>query len=157
MMTKTTTEFYHKELAVNCFNAVWDLIDLKVRTKEEDEKMIHLAHTSFWHWTEVEGHTAKNLSIGYWQLSRVYATAGLGERSLYYAERCLSVSLEGKIETFYIGYAYETLSRAHALLGDYDRSIELTEKAMDYAKEIVDEGSKEMLIKDLQEIEIIRN
>jgi hypothetical protein len=94
MMTTTTTAFSHKQLAVNSFNAVWDLLDLNERTKEEEEKMIHLAHASFYHWTQVEGPTAKNLSIGYWQLSRVYATAGLGERSLYYAEQGLSVSLE---------------------------------------------------------------
>ncbi len=154
-MTTTTTAFSHKQLAVNSFNAVWDLLDLNERTKEEEEKMIHLAHASFYHWTKVEGHTAKNLSIGYWQLSRVYATAGLGERSLYYAEQCLSVSLENKIEPFYIGYAYEALSRANALLGFNDRSIEQAEHASEYAKEVVDEGSKEMLIKDLQEI--VRN
>jgi len=152
-----TTTFTHKQQAVNSFNAVWDLLDLNVRTNEETEKMIHLAHTSFYHWTQVEGHTAKNLSIGYWQLSRVYATAGLGERSMYYAERCLSISLENEIEPFYIGYAYEALSRANALLGHNDRSIEQAEKAMEYAKEVGDEGSKEMLIKDLEEIKNKRN
>jgi hypothetical protein len=59
-------------------------MDLNERTKEEEEKMIHLTHVSFWHWTQVEGHTPRNLSIGYWQLSRVYAIAELGERSHYY-------------------------------------------------------------------------
>ncbi|WP_035445795.1 hypothetical protein [Bacillus sp. UNC41MFS5] len=152
-MTTTTTTFWHKQQAVNSFNAVWDLLDLNVRTNEEVEKMIHQAHTSFYHWTQVEGHTAKNLSIGYWQLSRVYATAGLGERSMYYAERCLSVSLENEIEPFYIGYAYEALSRANALLGHNDRSIEQAKKAMEYAKLIVDKDAKEMLVQDLYELE----
>ncbi|WP_144550050.1 hypothetical protein [Bacillus sp. X1(2014)] len=152
-----TTTFTHKQQAVNSFNEVWDLLDLNVRTNEEAEKMIHQAHTSFYHWTQVEGRTAKNLSIGYWQLSRVYATAGLGERALYYAERCLSVSLENEIDPFYIGYAYEALSRANALLGQNDGLIEQAEKAMEYAKEVVDEGSKEMLIKDLEEIKNKRN
>jgi hypothetical protein len=109
------TTFSHKQLAVNCFNAAWDLLDLKEKSKEEEEQMIHLAHTSFWHWTKVEEHTSKNLSIGYWQLSRVYFSARLGERSLFYEERCLEVSLENKIEPFYIGYAYEALSRANSL------------------------------------------
>ncbi|MEH7305150.1 hypothetical protein [Neobacillus drentensis] len=152
-MTTITTTFSHRQLAVNCFNAVWDLLDLNDRTKEEEEKMIHLGHTSFWHWTQVEEHTAKNLSIGYWQLSRVYAIAGLGERSLYYAKRCLSVSLENDIEPFYIGYAYEALSRANALLGYTESSIEQAEQASEYAKKVGDEASKEMLMKDLQEIE----
>ncbi|MEO2075358.1 MAG: hypothetical protein ABGX20_08150 [Bacillus sp. (in: firmicutes)] len=148
----TTTTLSHKHLAVNSFNAVWDLLDLPQRTKEEEEKMIHLAHTSFWHWTQVEEHTAKNLSIGYWQLSRVYSTAGLGERAVYYGNQCLEVSLEHNIEPFYIGYAYEALCRAYALLGQTDASKEAYSTALIYVEQIVDENSKEMLVKDLQTI-----
>ncbi|MGG3562986.1 hypothetical protein ABES03_15445 [Neobacillus rhizosphaerae] len=149
----TTTTLSHKQLAVNSFNAVWDLLELAERTKEEEEKMIHLAHTSFWHWTQVEDHTAKNLSIGYWQLSRVYSTAGLGERAVYYGNRCLEVSIEHNIEQFYIGYAYEALCRAYALLGQTDASKKAYSAALVYVQQIVDENSKEMLENDLQTIE----
>jgi len=150
-----TTTFSHKQVAVNCFNEVWDFLDLLGRTNEEEEKMIHLAHASFWHWTQVEEHTPKNLSIGYWQLSRVYATAGLSERSLYYAERCLAVSLDNQIEPFYIGYAYEALCRANALLGHYDLSKMQAEQVIEYAQKVKDESSKDMLLKDLETIKDI--
>jgi hypothetical protein len=96
------TTFTHKEMAINCFNAAWDLLDLHERTGQEEEQMIHLAHSSFWHWSQVEEHTPKNLSIGYWQLSRVYAVCGMGERSLYFAKCCEDISLKNHLEPFYI-------------------------------------------------------
>ncbi|MDQ1146472.1 hypothetical protein QE429_003299 [Bacillus sp. SORGH_AS 510] len=145
----TTTTLSHKHLAVNSFNAVWDLLDLPQRTKEEEEKMIHLAHTSFWHWTQVEDHSAKNLSIGYWQLSRVYAVAQLGERALYFGERCLEVSMKNEIEPFYIGYAYEALCRANALLEKDEQAKDQFNLAMEYAQLVKVESAKESLIKDL--------
>jgi hypothetical protein len=148
------TTFTHKQLAVNCFNAVWDFLELIERSKEEEEKMIHLAHTSFWHWTQVEEHTPKNLSIGYWQLSRVYATVNLGERSLSYAEQCLAVSLENEIEPFYIGYAYEALSRANYLLGYNNLAQEQSELAIEYAQKVKNVQSKENLMKDISTIKI---
>lgn len=150
-VTKPIT-FTHKQVAIDCFNAVWDLLNLPERTVEQETKMIHLAHSSFWHWTLVEDHTPKNLSVGYWQLSRVYATAGLGERSLYFAECCLEVSLEYKIEPFYIGYAYEAICRAYSKLDQIDLSKKNYELAMEYAKNVANEDAKEMLVKDLQSI-----
>jgi hypothetical protein len=41
------TTFSHRQSAVSGFNEVWGLLHLKGRSKEEDEQMIHLAHTSF--------------------------------------------------------------------------------------------------------------
>lgn len=99
---------------------------------------------------QLEDHTVKNLSIGYWQLYRVYSTAGLGERAVYFGKQCLEVSLEHK---FYIGYAYEALCRAYALLGQTEASKEAYSTALIYVEQIVDENSKEMLVKDLQTIE----
>ncbi|WP_413300689.1 hypothetical protein AA0X95_19245 [Bacillus sp. 1P10SD] len=148
----TTTTLSHKQLAVNSFNAVWDLLDLPQRTTEEEEKMIHLAHTSFWHWTQVVDHTPQNVSIGYWQLSRVYAFAKLGERALYFGEQCLEVSLKNEIEPFYIGYAYEALCRANALLEKDELAKDQFNLAMDYAQLVKVDSAKESLIKDLNSI-----
>lgn len=148
----TTTTLSHKQMAVNSFNAVWDLLDLPERTKKEEEKMIHLAHASFWHWKQVVDHTPQNISIGYWQLSRVYAVAQLGERALYFGERCLEVSMKNKIEPFYIGYAYEALCRANALLEKDEQAKEQFNLAMDYAQLVKVESAKESLIKDLNSI-----
>lgn len=152
MTASSSTTFSHKQLAVNCFNATWDLLDLKERTKDEEEQMIHLAHTSFWHWTQVVDHTPKNLSIGYWQLSRVYAVAGNGERALYYAERCQEVSSIHMIAPFYIGYAYEALCGAYSILEKFELATQNFQLGMEYMEKVDDDSEKEMLRNDLQSI-----
>jgi tetratricopeptide (TPR) repeat protein len=142
----------HKQLASQCFNRVWDFLDLQERTKEEEEQMIHLAHTSFWHWTQVEDHTSTNLSIGYWQIARVYAVVGNGEQSRFFAERCVEVSMQANIPPFYIGYGYEALARAYMVLGQNEMALDIFQKALSYAEEVVVEDSKKMLLKDLYEV-----
>jgi tetratricopeptide (TPR) repeat protein len=142
----------HKQIASKCFNKVWDFLDMQERTREEEEQMIHLAHTSFWHWTQVEEHTPTNLSIGYWQIARVYAVVGSGEQSRYYAERCVEVSMQESIPPFYIAYGYEALARAYMVLGQGEEAFDSYHKALSFAEEIVVEDSKNMLLKDLENI-----
>jgi hypothetical protein len=144
--------FTHRQLAVSCFNKVWDLLELKDRSSSETEEMIHLCHSSFWHWTKVEGHTPKNLSVGYWQLSRVYAVIGQGSSSLNYAEKCKEISIDAELEPFYIAYAYEAKSRANSILNQIDESLEAKNKAFEYASLVKDEESKGWLLKDLETI-----
>ncbi|MFA9555725.1 hypothetical protein ACERII_00250 [Evansella sp. AB-rgal1] len=62
-MTNTNNDtFTHKQVAVNCFNKVWTYLGKQERT-EEAELMIHLSHTSFWHWSQVEDYSSQNLSV----------------------------------------------------------------------------------------------
>jgi hypothetical protein len=142
----------HKQIASQCFNKVWDLLDMNVRTNVEEEQMIHLAHTSFWHWTQVEDHTPTNLSIGYWQISRVYAVVGNGDQALFYANRCIEVSLEAEVLPFYIGYGYEAQARAYKVLKQQDEWKSSYQKAMNYVEKMVNEESKQMLLKDLNSL-----
>lgn len=144
--------FTNREFAVSCFNKVWDLLVLENRSDKETEDMVHLCHSSFWHWTQVEGHTSTNLSIGYWQLSRVYAVAGRGEIALQYAEKCIEISNDSKLEPFYKAYAYEAAARAYKVLNETERCRELLNTAFHFANQVVDEESKGWLTKDLEEI-----
>jgi len=59
------------------FNLVWSLLDKKDRTKEEDDKMIHAAHASRFHWGEIG--KPINLGRGEWQISRVYSVLNMPE------------------------------------------------------------------------------
>ncbi len=43
----------HKKQAINNFNTTWDLIDKTDRAKEDNIKMIHTAHASRFHWSDV--------------------------------------------------------------------------------------------------------
>ncbi|PEJ60617.1 MULTISPECIES: hypothetical protein [unclassified Bacillus (in: firmicutes)] len=153
-MTETIEKekFTHRQFAVSCFNKVWDLLELENRSPSETEEMVHLCHSSFWHWTKVEEHTPKNVSIGYWQLSRVYAVIGQGDTALDYAEKCIKISLEAELEPFYIAYAYEALSRACAKLSRVTESQAAKTKALEYTQLVKYEDSKELLMKDLETI-----
>jgi tetratricopeptide (TPR) repeat protein len=142
--------FTHRQLAGKCFNHVWDLLDKKERTKQEEEQMVHLCHASFWHWTQVEDHTQQNLSIGYWQLSRVYSEIGNGEQALHYAHHCIAVSLEAKLAPFYIGYAYEALARAQMTVDQVEQALKSIETADTYTSLVTILDSKQLLTTDLE-------
>lgn len=152
MDTSTKQTFTHKQLASSCFNRVWDFLDKEQLSPEEKEEMIHLCHSSFWHWTQTEGHTEQNLSIGYWQLSRVYAVVGLGELALSYAKRCISISLKAELAPFYIGYGYEAEASAYSVLGEIDKCQESQKIAYEYTEKVVDAKSKQLLLSDIDRI-----
>ncbi|WP_219838612.1 hypothetical protein [Paenibacillus sp. R14(2021)] len=139
----------HKELASSCFNKVWEHLDNPNRTASESEQMVHLCHSSFWHWTQVEGHTQTNLSVGYWQLARVYAVIGQGRQALEYADKCLAVSLDAGLEPFYIAYAYEAAARAYAALDEQEKKSNAAAQANRYAEQITEEEHKGWVVRDL--------
>jgi tetratricopeptide (TPR) repeat protein len=145
--------FTHRQLAVLCFNKVWEHLEKENRTVSVEEEMVHLCHSSFWHWTQVEEHTPTNISIGYWQLARVYAVIRQGETALHYANKCIDVSINSDLAPFYKAYAYEAAARAYKVLNDLEKcKIEL-HKAQDYTSQVIVEESKGWLLKDLEEIQ----
>lgn len=141
----------HKKIAAQCFNEVWNYLDLAERTPEQNETMIHLAHTSFWHWTQVPDHTTTNISIGYWQLSRVYAVADIASVAYQYGIRCLEVSKE--LAPFYLGYAYEAIARSHIGLKRFDEAKDHLAKAQAELLKVSDSKSYSYLKEDLDQLE----
>jgi len=113
--------------------------------------MIRLAETSFWHWNQMLDKTDKNLSVGLWQLARVYTIVGHQEQALIYGNRCLVISEAAQLPAFYIGYAHEAIARAQQAAGqDYTHHLSL---AYQLVSSVVDEESKEMLLADLKQID----
>ena len=103
-----------RRLAVDLFNEVWRLLRKPDRTREEDFAMIHAAHASRYHWGELG--KPVNLIRGEWQVSRVYATLGRAEPSLYHAERCLELCRGAEeIEDWDLPFAYEAMARAQGI------------------------------------------
>jgi hypothetical protein len=67
----------HKYFSTECFNKTWDNMEKDGnRSNEESMEMLHTAVASLWHWSQREDVTHKNLSVGYWQVSRVYCLIG---------------------------------------------------------------------------------
>jgi tetratricopeptide (TPR) repeat protein len=146
-MSEEETDAQHKRFAIEAFNRTWDLIDKADRTAAEDDMMVHSAHASRFHWGQIGTPTA--LERGDWQISRVYALLGRGEEALHYARRCLDTCLENEIADFDLAFAYEAMARAHAVLGDADRSSEYVAKAERAAEVIAEDEKREYLLSEL--------
>lgn len=144
------TKAAHKYYSAYCFNTAWDFIERKDRTADDDDHMIRLAQVSLWHWTQREDCTDRNLSIGYWQLSRVYALAGRLDEARKYGQ--LSLEYGQNEDPFYIGYAYEALARAESVAGNRKKTDEFLGRAREIAEKIEDPESKKVLVADLETI-----
>jgi len=141
----------HKRFSAEFFISAWDLIEKKKLTKAEKERMIHLAHASLCHWLERMDCTDQNLSIGYWQLSRVYSIAGEAENAIKYAEICRDHSDKEGVENVFLGYAYEALARAFNGAGEAEKTDVYLSKAKAIA-ELLGKDDKDQLLKDLGSI-----
>ena len=124
----------HRGLAASCFNKTWEYLRKPELSTEEAEEMIHLSYASFWHWTQVEDHTPLNISIGTWQLARVYAIAGLPERAEYFAQRCIEVGENCQLPPYFAGYGYEAHARAKALQGERQAAQDLISRGQTYSR-----------------------
>jgi len=142
----------HKYFSADCFNWTWDYIDKPVRTKGEDEAMLHLSLASLWHWTQREDCTSTNLSIGYWQVSRVFALLRQADNARHYGELCLEASQKEAVPPYYLGTAYEALARAELVAGNLDKMEGFLIQAHQVATLLPDPEEKKMLLSDLATI-----
>lgn len=146
--TEVDVRLAHAHFSKYCFNASWDLIAKSERTPAETDMMIHLAHASIYHWIRRADCTDQNLSIGYWQLSHVYALANQGACAKHFAQVCLSFSQQHGVARVYLGYAYEALARASKVVGDDEEARSYCDKAQEIAAGLV-EDDREQLLADL--------
>ena len=143
-------EAAHKFFSTECFNKAWELMEMPSRTAEEDEQMIRLSQTSIWHWTQRSDCKRLNLSVGYWQASRIYSILRRAEEAKRYGQFCLELS-HGE-DPFYVGYAYEALARAELTAGNRDKMEEYLSETKRLAETVGDPDSKKMLVDDLSNI-----
>ena len=146
------TQAAHKYFSGHCFNAAWDFIEKKDRSADDDDRMIRLAQTSVWHWTQRQDCVDKNLSVGYWQLSRVYSLVGRADEARKYGQ--ISLKYGENEEPFYKAYAYEALARAESIAGNKKKADEYISKARELTEQVSDPESKKLLIDDLNSIAV---
>lgn len=137
-------------LAVDMFNATWDLLDSEDRTAEEDRTMLGSALASRLHWRHVG--EPKNFSISDWQVSRVFSVLGDVDRAKEYGQSALDIAAEYGLGPFYVGYAEEALARAAALDGDGEELHHWMSRALASLDDIEDGDARELLRADLEEI-----
>lgn len=141
----------HKYFSADCFNKTWDMIEKDgTRSTEDDLEMLLTAIASLWHWTQREDATHKNLTVGYWQVSRVYCLIGQSINARKHG--MLSLQYAKELSPFYKGYAYETLARAEMVADNPVIMRVYLDKARDTLEQIEDNEQKQQLEQDLESI-----
>jgi DNA-binding transcriptional MerR regulator len=136
-----------RQLAADLFNHTWELLELPVRTAAQDDRMVHAAHASRFHWERVG--TPTNFAVGEWQCSRVYSVLGRAEPALHHGRRCLEICEEGGVDPFYVAEAYEAIARALAVAGDRAGSAEAEANAWRVADSIEDPEERQVFEQDI--------
>jgi hypothetical protein len=147
-MTDETLTFDDRRLGAALYNGVWELMEKEDRSRDDDDRMLHMAHASRHHWG-VAGAPA-HLARGEWQCSRVYAVLCRPEPCLHHAGRVLDLCRENGIVDWDLAFAHEALARAHAIAGDDDAARTHLERAL--AVEIADADDRALLLADLDTI-----
>ena len=140
----------HKHFAADCFNKAWDLIEKPERTPEEDRLMVALNQASIFHWLNRADCTSENLSVGFWQASRIQALLGRADEARRQAQACLGYS--HSLQPFYMGYAYEALARAEFMAGNAAAGDEHLQSARRHAASVENKDHQTMLLKDLDSL-----
>jgi hypothetical protein len=151
-VTEFDVQGAHHRFAVECFNGTWDLLEKEDRSEDDTAEMIHMAHASLWHWRHSEHGDPQHFAVGAWQLSRVYAEAGLAEQARRYGEESLLLCRHHELAAFYLGYAYEALARAAAVAGDATERERQLGAAQAVARRIEDTSNRKTLLDDLATI-----
>src|SRR3954447_11251885 len=139
-----------RRLAVDLFNGVWRLLETENRTRAQDDRMLHMAHASRYHWEQFG--TAVHLARGEWQCARVYAVLGRAEPARHHARRVLDVCEENGIGDWDLAFAHEALARAAAVAGDQEAKERHLADARRAAEQIAEPGDRELLESDLLSI-----
>jgi hypothetical protein len=135
-------------LAATLFNQVWELIEQPDRTRDDDDRMLHMAHASRHHWGAVG--TVANVARGEWQCSRVYAVLRRPEPCLHHAQRMLDLCTENDIKDWDLAFAHEAIARAYAIAGDAQAAKREIDKAL--AVDIAADDDRALLLADLETI-----
>ena len=148
--TKFTVAEGHRHFAAATNSEVWVLLEKPDRTPAEDERMVHAAHASCYHW--LEAGTAVHHQRGEWLIARVYAELGRGADALRHAGRCMEITraYPSDMADFDIAYAHEALARAHSLCGDTAEARHYKALAEEAAKAIVDPEDRAYFLSDLR-------
>jgi hypothetical protein len=144
-----------RQLGVELFNFVWSLLDRTDRTAELDLEMLHAAHASRHHWGKVGN--AQHLSVGEWQISRVYATLGRAEPAMFHAVRAVEYSEREGVAAFAKAWAFEAVARAAALQGDLASMNHNILCAREFAPQLEGDEDRRRLADDLESVQKLVN
>lgn len=142
----------HKQFAIELFNGTWDMLEKADRSDYDDIRMIHMAHTSLYHWSYVG--EAVNMVRGEWQISRVYCSVGLLESAKYHAHRSLAICLSNDIGDIDLAFAYEAFTRISALKRNEDDFKKYQALAIEASNQITSKSNRDYFMSELEKIQV---
>ncbi|WP_278467478.1 hypothetical protein [Gimesia maris] len=142
----------HRYFAADSFNKTWEFLEKQDRAASENLEMISTCHASLWHWLQFENHTDENISIAYWQLSRVYAVTNQPSNAFSFAMLCLKITQDKHLSPFCLAYAYEALARAASISNKPEEVATYVEQAKKIAESDLKGDEKQQLLDDLNTI-----
>jgi DNA-binding transcriptional MerR regulator len=136
-----------RQVAADLFNLVWTLLEQTGRSTEDDDRMVHAAHASRYHWGQVGG--PEQIAIGEWQCARVYSVLGRAEPALHHARRCLEISLAGPVPDWMMASAHEGLARAYLVAGNREEALRERSAARGVLETVSDAEDRQVVEDDL--------
>lgn len=145
-----TEEQAHQHLALALNGVVWDLLRKPDRSKADDERMVHAAHASCYHWLKIG--TGLHHQRGEWLIAHVYSELGHAGAALRHASRCLELTREHAdlMEDFDRAYACEAMARAYALVGNLMDAGTFLERAAEAGRLISNEEDRKIFLSDFE-------
>jgi hypothetical protein len=130
---------WHRKFAVSLNHLVWELLQKAERTQEEDDRMVHAAHASHFHWDQLG--TAVR-TRGEWLISHVYAVLNRPESAFYHAQRCFALCQEANVRDFDVAYGYEAMARAFAVTGQQAECSKYLQLAQEAGEKIANDEDR---------------
>jgi DNA-binding transcriptional MerR regulator len=136
-----------RQLAVDLFNLVWTLLEQTGRSTEDDDRMVHAAHASRYHWGQVGG--PEQIVIGEWQCARVYSVLGRAEPARHHARRCLEIASAADVPRWLVASAHEGLARAELAAGNREAALRERTAARGVLETVSDPEDRQVVEDDL--------
>ncbi len=114
----------HRMLAIDANNSTWEILGKPISEISDDqaEEMTRRAYAAAFHWQRAQGATPANEARASWLLSRVWVVRNNGALAMQHAQQCLTVCESAGLVDFDLAYAYESLARSYACLGDAEQA-----------------------------------
>lgn len=136
-----------RQLAGDLFNLVWALLEQTGRSAEDDDRMVHAAHASRYHWGQVGG--PEQIAIGEWQCARVYSALGRAEPALHHARPCLEITSAASVPSWLVASAHEGLARAYLVAGNREAALSERQAARGVLETVSDPEDRQVVEDDL--------
>jgi len=113
--------------------------------------MLHLAHTAQYHWSFIG--TERNLAVGDWQISRVYAALNEPGLALSFAKSAVE-RMEKNELTDILCTGYEAMARAYAVGKEFPAAREYLQRAREQlTKSVKDQEDRKIYLDQIKETE----